>query len=40
MNSNVKPAAKVPALLRLAGFIIVAVGMKVASSILLPYFFS
>jgi hypothetical protein len=40
MNGNVKRVAQSPALLRLAGFIIVAVGMKVASSILLPYFFS
>ena len=38
MNGNVKPAAKAPALLILASFIIVVAGMKAASSILVPFF--
>jgi AI-2 transport protein TqsA len=38
MVGNVKPAAKVPALLILASFIIVVAGMKAASAILVPFF--
>ena len=38
MNGNVKRAAKAPALLTLASFIIVVAGMKAASSILVPFF--
>jgi len=38
MNGNVKRAAKAPALLILASFIIVVAGMKAASSILVPFF--
>jgi predicted PurR-regulated permease PerM len=38
MNGNVKHAAKAPALLILASFIIVVAGMKAASSILVPFF--
>ena len=38
MNGHVKHAAKAPALLILASFIIVVAGMKAASSILVPFF--
>jgi AI-2 transport protein TqsA len=38
MNGNVKRAAKAPALLILASFIVVVAGMKAASSILVPFF--
>ncbi|MDO8720731.1 MAG: AI-2E family transporter [Syntrophales bacterium] len=38
MNDNVKCAAKAPALLIMASFIIVVAGMKAASSILVPFF--
>ena len=38
MDDNVKRAAKAPALLILASFIIVVAGMKAASSILVPFF--
>ena len=38
MNDNVKRAAKAPALLILASFIVVVAGMKAASSILVPFF--
>lgn len=38
MDNNVKRAAKAPALLILASFIIVVAGMKAASSILVPFF--
>jgi AI-2 transport protein TqsA len=38
MNDTVKPAAKAPAILILAGFVIVVAGMKAASSILVPFF--
>lgn len=38
MNGNVKRAAKAPALLILASFIIVVAGMKAASPLLVPFF--
>lgn len=38
MNGDVKRAAKAPALLILASFIVVVAGMKAASSILVPFF--
>ena len=38
MDNNVKRAAKAPAVLILASFIIVVAGMKAASSILVPFF--
>ena len=38
MDDNVKRAAKTPALLILASFVIVVAGMKAASSILVPFF--
>jgi AI-2 transport protein TqsA len=38
MNGNMKRAAKAPALLLLASFIIVVAGMKAAGSILVPFF--
>jgi AI-2 transport protein TqsA len=38
MDDNVKPAARTPAILILAGFIIVVAGIKVASSIMVPFF--
>jgi AI-2 transport protein TqsA len=38
MNDTIKPAAKTPAILLLAGFVIVVAGMKAASSILVPFF--
>ena len=38
MDENVKRTAKVPAVLILAGFVIVVAGMKAASSILVPFF--
>ncbi len=38
MDKNVKRTVKVPAVLILAGFIIVVAGMKAASSILVPFF--
>src|SRR5512144_2670295 len=38
MDDNVKRAAKAPALLILASFIIVVAGMKAASSLLVPFF--
>jgi AI-2 transport protein TqsA len=38
MNGNEKRAAKAPALLILASFIVVVAGMKAASSILVPFF--
>ena len=38
MNGNVKCAAKAPALLILASFIVVVAGMKAASTILVPFF--
>ena len=38
MDKNVKPTFKAPAVLILAGFIIVVAGMKAASSILVPFF--
>jgi AI-2 transport protein TqsA len=38
MDDNVKRAAKAPAVLILASFIIVVAGMKAASSILVPFF--
>src|SRR4030043_574837 len=38
MDKNVKPTFQAPAVLILAGFIIVIAGMKAASSILVPFF--
>jgi AI-2 transport protein TqsA len=38
MNDTVKPAAKTPAILILAGFIIAVAGMKAASAIMVPFF--